>query len=258
MAYSTSKGRSQTVPLRVTDRISQLSAQLCGQLCTIPGCKRLASASAGSGLGGYICRYHSNLKSRHGSAWAKSFRASELQPYVRSATQLIRENRKDPRVGATLSGLSHLLAFAPPPEPAMDLRGVTARHRAKIALGRLREAGLGAERLLAIYLGVCSLFEDDWTTHRVEEFRLVQIAKAVHRKASGTHRRWQVYVPNAEQPVVKELHVYPRSSGMVLRCLGKMIDQEARELLDLVPEVIRRKTAACGVHASQVFPTGSG
>src|SRR6185312_16364261 len=99
----------------------------------------------------------------------------------------------DPFVIAAFAGLSGIMASAGPVEIATRLRGLPPERRAKIALARLREANIKPERLLAIPLAVAALIEDvPATIHRIPEWRIVAIAKAAHRLASGYHRVWEV------------------------------------------------------------------
>jgi hypothetical protein len=58
----------------------------------------------------------------------------------------------------------------------------------------------------------------------VTEFRIVQVAKAAHRLASGTHRHWDFPLDNGGTAPLA-FHVYPRSSGRVLRVIGKAIEE---------------------------------
>ncbi len=67
-----------------------------GIKCLIPGCSRLAEKSEGRGLAQYYCRYHIQLKSRHGSYWHATYRASDLRPYIRCAERWIKEHGDSP------------------------------------------------------------------------------------------------------------------------------------------------------------------
>ncbi len=136
-------------------------------------------------------------------------------------------------------------------DPAMNLRGQSAEYRARIAFARMRAAEIPTRRLIAIYLGVAALIEDDFGSHRTREFRIVQAAKAVHRLASGTHRKWDAWDPltGGTRPV--ELHAYPRSSGHVLRKIGEALEKACDELARAeVPAVIAMRTQLFGPHPS--------
>jgi hypothetical protein len=139
-----------------------------------------------------------------------------------------------------------MMAGAGRVEPAMNLGGRSAAYRARIAFARVRAAEVPTRRLIAIYLAVAALIEDDWKSHNVREFRIVQAAKAVHRLASGTHRKWDA---PGMRPV--ELHVYPRSSGHVLRKMGETLEKACSELAGIaVPEIIGLRTQRFGAHPS--------
>ena len=249
VGHEQSRAGGRKAARRVSQKIEALSSELPNQRCTIPGCGRLAGGASGTGLSAYLCRYHQQRKSRHGSPWAKTLTAKEVEPYIRVAQRLVKSRLDDPGIRAALGGVNWLLAFSGRSISAMDLRGLSAQRRAKIAFARLAEKDVSAQRLLAIYLGVSALLEDDWSTHRVEEFRLVQIAKAVHRLASGTHRH--------REEDGYEMHRYPRSAGLVLREIGKRLDKEANALLPkIVPSIIAAVDVnrGCAPHPSHGLP----
>ena len=200
--------------------------------CTVPDptsgkpCGRPTARAAKNGLSAFTCRYHQQFKQRNGSHWCKSPAATVLKPYLSAALSFIGAHRTDPFVSAALNGMGGIMASAGPAEIATRLKGLPPAHRARIALARLREANVRPERLLAIPLAVAALIEDaPETVHRVTEWRIVAIAKAAHRLASGTHRVWPVAQPDGRTKHI-EMHTYPRSSGRVLRHLGQMIEKE--------------------------------
>lgn len=117
-----------------------------------------------------------------------------------------------------------LLLEQSPYEIATRLRGLRAKTRADIAFGRLRKKGVKPERLLAVHLAITVLIEENPASHRVKEFRLVQVAKALHRLASGYHRTWPHQDRNGRMVRI-ELHKFPRSSGRVLRTMGKRVEE---------------------------------
>ena len=174
-----------------------------------------------------------------------------MRPYVKSAEHWIKEHRKDPSFLSAYWEIEHLLAGSGRVEPAMNLRGQSARSRAKVAFARLRAAEIPTRRLVAIYLGVSALIEDDWKSHNVREFRVVQAAKAVHRLASGTHRKWDFWDPLTGGTRPYQIHAYPRSSGLVLRKIGEVLEKACGELARAVaPEVIALRTERYGPHPS--------
>lgn len=118
-----------------------------------------------------------------------------------------------------------LLEEAGPTEIVTRLRGMSAKRRAKVALARLRVASIKPERFVAIVLAITALIEEDPGSHRTKEFRTVQIAKSLHRLASGYHRVWELPDERGRLRKVAELHAFPRSSGPALRLIGKAVEQ---------------------------------
>ncbi len=232
--------------------MANYQSQAMPQRCSIPGCGRETSLSTGKGRAAFHCRYHVQHKARHGSHWCKTYRSADLKPYAIVASKWLQDSRNALAAASAWGDLSRALAFAGHVDPAMNLRGQPASYRAHVAFARLREAGIDPRRLLAIYLGVSALIEDDLGSHRTCEFKIVQAAKAVHRLASGTHRRWEMFNPLGPA-VHTELHAYPRSSGIVLRKIGETLEK-AGELLarEAVPEIIAMKTKRFGAHPSHL------
>ncbi|WP_244481653.1 hypothetical protein [Bradyrhizobium pachyrhizi] len=115
-----------------------------------------------------------------------------------------------------------LLLEQSPFEIATRLRGMSAKARASIAFGRLRKKAVKPERLLAIHIAITALVEEDPRPHRVKEFRIVQVAKALHRLASGHHVVHELYIGDRRHR--SELHKFPRSSGRVLRIMGQRVE----------------------------------
>jgi hypothetical protein len=103
---------------------------------------------------------------------------------------------------------------------------------------------------VAIYLAVAAIIEDDFGSHRTREFQIVQAAKAAHRLASGTHKRWMMWNPKGDDVPI-EIHAYPRSSGLVLRKMGEAMARVVDPLVGVaVPEIIKLKVARFGPHPS--------
>jgi hypothetical protein len=206
--------------------------------CPVPNsvtgvaCGRPTSRFAKEGLSAFTCRYHQQHKQRHGSHWCKSPSAMTLKPYLTAALSFIGAHCTDPFISAALNGMGGIMASAGLVEIATRLNGLPPVHRARIALARLREADIKPERLLAIPLAVAALIEDaPEVCHRITDWRIVAIAKAAHRLASGTHRIWPVAQPDGRTKHI-EMHAYPRSSGRVLRHLGEMIEKECELVID--------------------------
>lgn len=193
--------------------------------CAIPGCGRLAMMAAGVGLAPFHCRKHVEHRARHGSHWHGTYPATVLKPYIVAAASYIRANRSEDRfISAAVDAVRMILQEAGPVEIATRLKGMSAIKRARIAIGRLRVAGTPPERIVSIVLGVSALIEDDPMSHRTKEFRTVQICKAVHRLASGTHKVWELEDHQGRRSRT-ELHAYPRSSGRVLRIMGRILEE---------------------------------
>lgn len=231
---------------------ARMSADVGADRCAVPDCLRPTMASSGVGLAKAHCRYHVQFRARHGSHWCPSYRASDLRPYVQAAALWLRLHRTAPIVVAAIRALDGLLARAGWPEPARNIRRWPAKARAKVAFARLREAGIKPERLLAINMGMRALIEDDRGSHRTEEFRQVQVAKAVHRLASGTHRRWDFPLPDGRTSFFAD-HTYPKSSGLVLRVIGREIGDICGTATEVGLEAVRRlKTERSGEHPSEL------
>jgi hypothetical protein len=208
--------------------------------------------SAGVGLAEFHCRYHVQFKARHGSHWHPTYKAADLKPYLAVASDWIDRHRSVLSVSYALKGLQGLLDAAGRAEPAQDIKRLSAAHRAGVAFARLREAGVTPERMLAIHMAVAALIEDDYGSHRVTEFRLVQTAKAIHRLASGTHRRWDFPMDDGTtRPIA--FHAYPRSSGIVLRVIGKEIDEVCGGLAEsALQELLAVRLTKFGPHPSHL------
>ncbi len=207
--------------------------------------------AAGNGHAAFHCRYHVQFKARHGSHWHPSYRATDLKPYATAARSWLKQHADRPDVTMALSWLEGLLAGAGRVDPAQNLKRQPAAYRAKVAFARLREAGVTPERILATYLGMMALIEDDRGSHRTGEFRRVQVAKALHRLASGTHKRWQFDTGNGVVPV--RMDVYPKSSGLVLRRMGDAIEEACSGVLNTALwDIIALKRERSGLHPSHI------
>ncbi|KYK49925.1 hypothetical protein A1D31_39415 [Bradyrhizobium liaoningense] len=194
--------------------------------CAIPGCRLPTMGALRQGLAAFHCRKHVEHKARHGSHWHGTYSAAELKPYLAAATSYLRPRAESDRfIKAALNVIALLLEEAGPTEIATRLRGMSPRRRARIALARLRVAGIKPERFVAIVLAITALIEEDPGSHRIKEFRTVQIAKALHRLASGYHRVWELPDERGRLRKVSELHAFPRSSGQVLRIMGRAVEE---------------------------------
>ncbi|SCB52115.1 hypothetical protein GA0061098_1016169 [Bradyrhizobium shewense] len=217
--------------------------------CSIPGCRNSTMRAAGKGLAAFHCRKHIDHKARHGSHWHGTYSAAELRPYLTAATSYVRlRSESDRFIKAALNAVALLLEEAGPTEIATRLRGMSATRRARIALARLRVAGIKPERFVAIVLAVTALIEEDPDSHRTKEFRTVQIAKSLHRLASGTHKRWP-FVDHQGRQRQTELHAFPRSSGPVLRLIGEAVEQPCEWVVEThLSAVLALKVKRYGRH----------
>lgn len=210
----------------------------------------------GIGLASFHCRRHVEHRARHGSHWHTTYSAAELKPYLAAAKSYIDlKANSDAHIKAAIRNLELLLLEAGRSEIATRLKGMSARRRAAIALARLREAGIAPQRLLVIVLAVHGLIEEDPGSHRTKEFRIVQIAKALHRLASGYHRVWELQDHDGRSRRI-QLHAFPRSSGRVLRLLGKLIDEPCEWAVEKhLAEIIALKVKRSGRHPALAPPS---
>jgi hypothetical protein len=185
--------------------------------CSALGCLRLTQRSSGKGLSESHCKQHVEFHRRHGSYWQKSYSATQLAPYRRAAQSWLRSRANDREVHSVITALDALLSHSGPPERAHDLRGLSPERRARIALARVRQAGIRGERLLEITLTIKAIMSD-LGPRADPEFMQVQIAKLVHRLASGTHKTRSGFPMRSK---------YPRAEGRVMRVLGNEVEDIA-------------------------------
>lgn len=229
--------------------------------CTVPRCGRPTMAAAGKGLAHTLCKRHVALKARHGSASARTIKASDLQPYLADTQRVIEFNKvhNAEEFAPTLHRLRAALQTAGPVDSADHIRWKSAADRARVAFARFREAGVLPERLLAIHMAVSAFIEQSPSSPRDNEYRIVQVAKAVHRLASGTHRKYEM--PGAGPRMVTHVvggvritehrpaapgtswtsHLYPRSSGRVLRLIGNELEKHCAALTGVYLELRRNR-----------------
>ncbi|WP_247382839.1 MULTISPECIES: hypothetical protein [unclassified Bradyrhizobium] len=177
------------------------------------------------GLAPHHCRRHVEHRARHGSYWRSTFTASELRPYITAATAYVGlRAANDKFIAAAIADMGQTLEGAGPVEIATRLKGMSATKRAKIGLARLRVEGVPPQRIVSIVLAVSTLIKADSTAPQTKEFRRVQIAKSCHRLASGTHRVW-IIEDHQGRKRRTEMHAFPKSTGRVLREMGRMLEQ---------------------------------
>ncbi len=192
--------------------------------CRVVGCSKPARAGTDDGLDTRFCRSHADHYSRHGSPYKRSYTAKEIAPYRKAALVWLEANKDDMWVRNAIDRVTTLYQAAGPHVEAFRLRGLSPEARAKAAWARLRKATVDPSCVVAAWLAVEMIIRDDPQPETKIEFKRVQAAKLVHKMASGTHKRW------GEGPAAKELHVYPRSRGRVLRHIGEDVE-DAAELL---------------------------
>lgn len=186
--------------------------------CTLPGCQRPNQQTSGTGHSHRYCKHHVEFHRRHGSYWHRSFTAADLAPFRKLAGQWLKANRDDMRVRQAINSIEGLLENAGRAENAYYIRGMSPKDRARVALARLRKAEIDPMVILERIIAVTLCFEARGMDERQREFRHVQLAKSVHRLASGTHKTTSGF------PLPSK---YPRSEGQVLRHLGKKLDDIA-------------------------------
>lgn len=187
--------------------------------CAIPGCGRPPEARQGNGLSPTLCRYHREFRSRHGSPLKRSYTGAELRPYVRAAESFLKAHAADQFIEWALLGIASALTTAGPVRRVGDLGRLEPTAKARAALAMLREKSVPPARILAVTLGVLAAIEEDPFGPGGDRvlFRRVQIAKALRRRASGTHTVYESTGVRIDR--------YPRSSGRVLEALGAAIEE---------------------------------
>ncbi len=191
--------------------------------CCLPGCLRLNQRQTGDGYSPRYCKHHIEFYRRHGSYWFKSLAASELKPFRKASRTWLVHHREDFRVKAALDRIAALLETSGRAENAYSLRWLKADEKAKIALARLRNAKVPPSIILERIVAVTTCCEAKGIDERQREYRYVQLAKSVHRLASGTHKTTSGF------PLPSK---YPRSEGQMLRRLGEWLDDIAAFVMD--------------------------
>ncbi|RWD02075.1 MAG: hypothetical protein EOS58_22690 [Mesorhizobium sp.] len=197
--------------------------------CRVVGCNKSARAGTDDGLDTRFCRGHADQYARHGSPYKRSYTAAELAPHRAAAEAWLDANAGDMWVRNAIDRVETLYKTSGPYVEAFRLRGLSAEQRAQAAWARLRKAKIEPRKVVAAWLAVEFAITVDPQPETKVEYKQVQAAKLVHRMASGSHKRW------GEGPDAKELHVYPRSRGRVLRHLGRDIQGAVELLVDRLP-----------------------
>jgi len=203
--------------------------------CSAFGCTRLTQRSAGNGLSEIYCKQHIEFRRRHGSTWRRSYKIAEIQPYRKAAIQWVQNNRHDHYVSKVIAALDAMIINSGPAKSAYDLRWLSSGDRSRQVLARLRDAGIGGDRLLEITLTIKAAI-NELGPHANPEFMQVQIAKMAHRLNSGTNRT------RSGLPMRPK---YPRSEGKFMRVLGHSIGDIAgiAATPEVVSEVIQQAEA---------------
>lgn len=236
MAARTLNSRSSDVRRQMTDR-----SEDAPNSCSVPGCGRAPEARQGNGFSPFLCRYHREHRSRHGSPLKRSYTAAELRPYLKAAESVVKANAAEQYIGWSLASVSSLLASAGPVRRVVDLGRLSPETKAKASLAMLRERSVPPERILAVTLAVLAAIAEDPFGPGGDRvlFRRVQIAKALRRRASGTHVVYEGTGIRWDR--------YPRSSGRVLERLGAVVEAACEFAIDRhVAAVLDLKKARYG------------
>ena len=228
--------------------------------CTVFTCALPTQAHAGKGLSERYCAKHVRHLSRHGSAHCGSYTAGQMKPCIWATEQWLKANKDVSLVMRIIVMFDALLNGAGKPATAMQMLRAPAKDKAKVALARMRVRGIKPIRLLTITLASRAIVADDQTfSHRDgNEFLHVQIARQAHRLAAR-------YVPKGKEDVgfgdkikggLKWGHqTFPAGTGIVMRELGKVIDDIGSHLADkAVPHIIKLKRTRYGKHATHQAP----
>ncbi|WP_246176794.1 hypothetical protein [Parvibaculum sedimenti] len=187
--------------------------------CRIFDCKKPTRAASGKGLNRLYCRSHEDHFQRHGSYTKKSYTAAELSPHRATATAWLQAHSDDIEVRNAVDAIASLMRRSGPAVEAFRLRGLPPEKRAKATWARLRQANVDPLAIIAAAISVVLAIKNDLQPDLHVEFREVQMAKAVHRMASGTHKHWERERTGGGRLSVL-LHKFPISRGRVLRHLG--------------------------------------
>jgi hypothetical protein len=222
--------------------------------CTVFSCALPTQAHAGKGLSERYCAKHVRHLSRHGSAHCNSYKASDLKPFLWATERWLKANKDVSLVKRIVIMFDALLNGSGKPQTAMAMLRAPAKDKAKVALARMRVRGIKPLRLLTISLASRAIVAADQTySHRGNEFLHVQIARQAHRLAAR-------YVPVGYEDKVKDgkpwgFKSFPAGTGIVMRELGKVIDDIGSHLADLaVPHIIELKRTRYQQHATRQAP----
>ncbi len=186
-----------------------------------------------------------------------------MRPYVETVKRHIQAELASGniRVRDALTTINAIMQTAGRAPAATEIVRWSAEKKANACFARLREAGVKAESIMATAMGIAAYLADDTWAPRSREFYLVQLAKAIHRKVSGSHKRYEYPIAKAVteggsttiiydgSTTMVEAHTYPRSAGKVLRHIGHAIDEACGDIAEGQREaIIAAKDARYGRH----------
>lgn len=210
--------------------------------CVVPGCKRPTQRSAARGLNEEYCKRHRERLRTHGHPVRRSYSKAELMPFREAAREWFQQHQHDAPVRMALSRLDALMSSQRPSRDAYHQRSMAPEDKARNTLARLHEAGKTAVQLLLIVLTIKSAHAElgPWGA---PDWSLVQLSKQAKRLrgAAGTH------YPDAPSR-------YPRSEGLYLRHLGRMIEERASIAFDSGTIDLIREQARPSAKTSRLPP----
>ncbi|WP_062223513.1 hypothetical protein [Aureimonas sp. D3] len=182
--------------------------------CSLFGCSRPVQRADGKGFSRTHCHYHVQFKQRHGSYWKETYSAAHLLPYRKAADRFLIYRWRQKDTERALFALRDLMNWEGRNIPLPDLKTRSPDLKVKAALWRLNAAQVKPLQLLRDHLAISGAVHDDFAGD--DEFRLVQIAKAASRLASG----WRKQYDAAPAWVLNQ-----RSAGIFLRGLGGKLEE---------------------------------
>ncbi len=218
-------------------RIAKLRERIAGpqdayEICRIYPCRHRTTADRGEGLNRLYCRKHIEFHRRHGSYVKRSYSAAELRPHRIQARAWVAAHYEQPALRSALAGVRRLYAIAGAPTEAYRLTGKSPAERAKVTWAYLRLREVDPLDVVSAWLAVDQCLRADLQPDWREEYRLVQVAKLIHRMAGGTHKRWERERADGSLEVTR-MDQYPISRGRVLRIVGKQLSSVCEGLADL-------------------------
>lgn len=184
---------------------------------------------SGDGLGRF-CRKHLEHHRRHGDPEKPSYKATEVNPYRRSAAAWLKVNKDHRHVVLALRKVEALMKNAGRAVEVRNLRGLPAKDKANAMWARLRQQEVDPAKIVAAILGT-AMFNAADLDPRKREYRQVQIAKVLARMAGGQVKRWPTHFKDPSLPKEKVLRWYAASEGLVLREVGKAAETAAEYLV---------------------------